>query len=68
MPELSYCRRRIMESLGDEERTPTDLAAMLRRVPTNVIRDLMIMRAAGLVSSRGDGNRVFYRAVRPGAR
>jgi DNA-binding transcriptional ArsR family regulator len=68
MPELSYCRRRILEVLADGERTPNDLAARLGRIPTNVVRDLQFLRADGLVTSRRAGNWVFYRAVERGAR
>lgn len=64
MTELSYCRRRILEVLGDQERTVTDLAPVLRRERTNITRDLKIMRAAGLVERRRDGKFVLYRAVR----
>jgi predicted transcriptional regulator len=61
--KLSDCRRRILATLGDSEWTGTELEFALRRLRTNIARDLRLMRDLGLVESRRDGVCVFWRAV-----
>lgn len=66
MRDLSPCRLDILRALGDGEKSGGDLAAELRRLQTNICRDLRIMQRAGLVTKRRDdyGNGVLYRAAR----
>jgi DNA-binding transcriptional ArsR family regulator len=58
-------RRRMLELAWDHERSPSDLArgCQLSRPATS--QHLKVLREAGLVSVRLDGNRRFYR-VRAG--
>lgn len=64
MPDLSYCRRRILEILGDDELSVEDVTANTGRLHTNVSRDLRILYAAGLVTRRRMHPFVFYRQAR----
>jgi DNA-binding transcriptional ArsR family regulator len=55
-------RRQMLELAWDHERSPTDLArgCQLSRPATS--QHLKVLREAGLVSVRLEGNRRFYRA------
>jgi DNA-binding transcriptional ArsR family regulator len=63
---LADPRRRQMLALAwDCERSPSDLARSCRLSRPATSQHLKVLREAGLVSVRLDGNRRFYR-VRPG--
>lgn len=66
MPDLSYCRRRVLAELGSGELPLIDLAARVGRLATNVRRDLKLMAAAGLAARRREGLHVYYRATGAG--
>lgn len=68
MAELSYCRRRLLELIGEGELTSGQLAEMTDRLVTNVVRDLKLMRRVGLVVRRRDGRHVFYAQRATGGR
>jgi len=68
MPELSFRRRQIVQLLGGADYTAAELARALEREPTNVGRDLRIMRAAGLVSSTADGPFLRWSLTKAGGR
>jgi DNA-binding transcriptional ArsR family regulator len=57
-------RRRILELLRDTERPVTDLVAQLTVSQPAVSKHLRILRQAGLVEARTDGQRRVYR-IRP---
>jgi DNA-binding transcriptional ArsR family regulator len=54
-------RRRILDLLRDEERPVGELVADLGLSQPAVSKHLRVLREAGLVSVRGDGQRRFYR-------
>jgi DNA-binding transcriptional ArsR family regulator len=53
-------RIRIVLALGDTERSVNDLAAGVDRSATSVSQHLAKLRLARLVTTRQEGNRVFY--------
>jgi DNA-binding transcriptional ArsR family regulator len=53
-------RRRILELLADGERSAGDLAGEFAISRPGVSRHLRVLRAAGLVRARGDGQRRLY--------
>jgi DNA-binding transcriptional ArsR family regulator len=55
-------RRRMLELAWDRERSPSDLASSCRLSRPATSQHLKLLREAGLVSVRLDGNRRFYRA------
>ena len=55
-------RRRLLELLGDGERSAGDLAEHFAISRPGVSRHLRVLREAGLVRSRGDGQRRLYSA------
>ncbi len=57
-------RRRILGLLLDGERSAGDVVAALDLAQPTVSQHLKVLREAGLVSVRPDGNRRFYR-IRP---
>ena len=55
-------RRQMLELAWDRERSPSDLASSCRLSRPATSQHLKLLREAGLVSVRLDGNRRFYRA------
>jgi DNA-binding transcriptional ArsR family regulator len=58
-------RRQMLELVWERERSPSDLAASCRLSRPATSQHLKLLREAGLVSVRLEGNRRFYR-VRAG--
>ena|SRR5213082_1601407 len=58
-------RRQMLELVWERERSPSDLAASCRLSRPAASQHLKLLREAGLVSVRLEGNRRFYR-VRAG--
>jgi DNA-binding transcriptional ArsR family regulator len=59
-------RLKILNAICREERSVTTIVATTGATQTNVSRHLALMRAAGVVSRRRDGNTVYYRVSDPG--
>ncbi len=58
-------RLEILSTLRHGERSVGELAAALRIRPANASQHLMVLRAKGIVTSRRDGQTVFYRLASP---
>jgi DNA-binding transcriptional ArsR family regulator len=58
-------RLKILHTICREERSVTMIVAETGATQTNVSRHLALMRAAGIVSRRRDGNTVYYRVIDP---
>ena len=58
-------RLRIVEALGDGERTVSQLVEQLGITKSNVSQHLAIMREKGVVEFRRQGGFVFYRLSNP---
>jgi DNA-binding transcriptional ArsR family regulator len=56
-------RRQILEDLKPGELTAGEIVSRFRISAPSISRHLSILRSAGLVEERKDGNRVFYRLV-----
>lgn len=54
-------RVRLVLALAEGERSVSDLATAVQKSPTAVSQHLAKLRMARMVSTRQDGNRVFYR-------
>ena len=54
-------RRQILQELRDGERPAGDIAACFSISGPSISRHLAILKSAGLVAERRDGNRIFYR-------
>jgi DNA-binding transcriptional ArsR family regulator len=54
-------RRQMLELVWDRERCPSDLARRCRLSRPATSQHLKVLRQAGLVSTRMEGNRRFYR-------
>ena len=54
-------RRRMLELAWDRERSPSDLARRCQLSRPATSQHLKVLREAGLVSARLEGNRRFYR-------
>lgn len=54
-------RRRILELLSDRERTAGEIADVFPIAFSSVSRHLSILRAAGLVATRRNGQNIHYR-------
>lgn len=61
-------RFQILWSVAEEERSVGQLSELMGAHVAAVSQHLAKLRAAGLVSSRRDGTRVFYRAANPQVR
>jgi DNA-binding transcriptional ArsR family regulator len=59
-------RRRILELLGDGERSAGDLASQFAISRPAVSRHLRMLRESGLVAARGDAQRQLYSLRRDG--
>ena len=53
----------VLEQLADGERSVSDLSRDVGCQVPNMSQHLSVLRAAGLVASRREGNNVFYRLV-----
>lgn len=58
-------RLRIVESLGDRERTVSELVEVLGVSKSNVSQHLGIMREKGVVEYRREGGYTYYRLSNP---
>ena len=58
-------RLQIIDLLRGKERTVNDLASALRLAQAAASQHLAVMRKAGVVETRKDGNFVFYRLADP---
>ena len=58
-------RLRIVEALGDSERTVSELVELLSISKSNVSQHLGIMREKGVLDHRREGGYVFYRLANP---
>lgn len=58
-------RLRIVEALGDDERTGSQIVELLGVSKSNVSQHLGIMREKGVVEYRREGGYVFYRLSNP---
>ena len=56
-------RRQILEDLKPGELTAGEIVSRFRISAPSISRHLSVLRNAGLVEERKDGNRVFYRLV-----
>ena len=56
-------RMRILEFLRDGERCQCEIIPLLDQSQPTVSRHLKLLEEAGLIVSRRDGNRMFYRAT-----
>ena len=54
-------RRQMLELVWDRERSPSDLASRCQLSRPATSQHLKVLREAGLVSVRPEGNRRFYR-------
>ena len=55
----------VLESLADGEASVGDLATRVSCQVPNMSQHLAVLRAAGLVTARRDGNTVYYRLSDP---
>ena len=55
----------VLESLADGEASVGDLAARVSCQVPNMSQHLAVLRSAGIVASRREGNTVFYRLAHP---
>ena len=55
----------VLESLAEGELSVRDLATRVSCQVPNMSQHLAVLRSAGLVESRRDGNTVFYRLADP---
>lgn len=58
-------RAELVDLLANGERTVDQLASELGQSPANTSQHLQVLARAGLVTSRRDGNRVWYRLAGP---
>jgi DNA-binding transcriptional ArsR family regulator len=56
-----HTRRRILHDLKDGELTAGEIASRFPMSPPSVSRHLSVLKAAGLISERREGNRIWYR-------
>jgi DNA-binding transcriptional ArsR family regulator len=54
-------RRQMLQLVWETERTSTDLARRCRLSPPAASQHLKVLREAGLVSVRAEGNRRYYK-------
>ncbi len=55
----------VLESLADGEVSVSDLSSRVGCQVPNMSQHLAVLRSAGLVTSRRDGNTVYYRLADP---
>lgn len=58
-------RLRIVEALGESERSVSELVTLLGASKANVSQHLGLMRDQGILESRRDGVHVYYRLASP---
>ncbi len=58
-------RLRIVEALGEDERTVSELVEALGVSKSNISQHLAIMRHTGVVEFRREGGHVYYRLMSP---
>jgi DNA-binding transcriptional ArsR family regulator len=56
----------VVERLADGERSVSDLSRDVGCQVPNMSQHLAVLRSAGIVASRREGNTVFYRLADPG--
>ena len=55
----------VLESLAEGELSVSDLSTLVGCHVPNMSQHLAVLRSAGLVTSRRDGNTIFYRLADP---
>lgn len=55
-----YPRRRILELLGEGDMTAGDIASHFNITKPSISRHLAVLKSAGLVSSRRNGQNIIY--------
>lgn len=58
-------RIEILDALGDKELPVGELVNILGILPANVSQHLAVMRQKGILTSRREGNNIFYRVANP---
>lgn len=58
-------RLKILQFLGGDEKCVCEILDELQLEQSNVSQHLAILRQGGLVASRRDGSRVFYKVINP---
>lgn len=58
-------RLKIVSVLGSQEMNVQDLVAQVGTTQSNISQHLSIMRGSGMLRSRKDSNRVYYRITDP---
>jgi len=58
-------RIEILNTLGTEEKTVTELVARLGASKANVSQHLAVMRHKGILTTRREGVNIFYRVANP---
>ncbi len=58
-------RLQILDILRSGERTVNEIAESMGARPANVSQQLAILRGAGVLKTRRDGNRIFYAVSNP---
>lgn len=56
-------RRQILQELRGGEMAAGEIAALFPMKAPSVSRHLSLLKSAGLIAERRDGNRIFYRVV-----
>lgn len=54
-------RRRILRELGDSERSAGEIAALFPMTGASMSHHFAVLKAAGLIEGRRDGQQIFYR-------
>jgi ArsR family transcriptional regulator len=58
-------RIEILNALGDKELSVSELVNVLGISPANVSQHLAVMRQKGILTSRREGNNIFYKVSNP---
>jgi ArsR family transcriptional regulator len=58
-------RIEILNALGDKELVVGELVNILGISPANVSQHLAVMKQKGILSSRREGNNIYYRVANP---
>jgi len=58
-------RIEILNALGDRELSVSELVYVLGISPANVSQHLAVMRQKGILTSRREGNNIFYKVSNP---
>lgn len=58
-------RLQILEELRDGEKTPSALAAGFKTTQANISTHLSVLRQAGVIAARREGQKIHYRVIYP---